>query len=295
MKSGVRNYVVVFADVAGSTRLYEQAGDEAAKALIVDLQSEIAGTVARTGGFIQEIVGDEVLSLFEDVNTAVSCTFAVQEATDLFSLQRGTSLSVRIGLHYGATIVEQGRVFGDTVNTAARIAAIAQGGQIIASEDVVKRLGDRLREAARRFDRVKVKGKQEPIVVHDLLWQPASVTEIRTTALPADAPLSGLTLRYEDQCRRLEPSLGELSVGRAPDNDLVVMSGSVSRKHATVDFGRDRFILLDRSTNGTYVETQDGEIVFLRREAFPLWGRGRIALGAPVAEGIAHLLEFECQ
>jgi hypothetical protein len=262
MKSGVRNYVVVFADVAGSTRLYEQAGDEAAKALIVDLQSEIAGTVARTGGFIQEIVGDEVLSLFEDVNTAVSCTFAVQEATDLFSLQRGTSLSVRIGLHYGATIVEQ---------------------------------GDRLREAARRFDRVKVKGKQEPIVVHDLLWQPASVTEIRTTALPADAPLSGLTLRYEDQCRRLEPGLGELSVGRAPDNDLVVMSGSVSRKHATVDFGRDRFILLDRSTNGTYVETQDGEIVFLRREAFPLWGRGRIALGAPVAEGIAHLLEFECQ
>jgi predicted component of type VI protein secretion system len=55
------------------------------------------------------------------------------------------------------------------------------------------------------------------------------------------------------------------------------MSGSVSRKHATVEFGRDRLVLLDTSTNGTYVETQDGETVFLRREAFPLWGRGRIA------------------
>jgi len=172
----------VIADVAGSTRLYEIAGDQAAKVLIVDLQSELAAITSTAGGFVQGIVGDEVLALFEDVAIAVSSTIAMQEATDLFSTRRGTGMSVRIGLHYGPTIVEQGRVFGDTVNTAARMAAIAQGGQIIASEDVVKRFTDPFKDLARRFDRVKVKGKQEPIVVYDLLWQPALVTEILPTA-----------------------------------------------------------------------------------------------------------------
>jgi len=175
------------------------------------------------------------------------------------------------------------------------MAAIAQGGQIIASEDVVKRFTDPFKDLARRFDRVKVKGKQEPIVVYDLLWQPALVTEILPSASHADAPLTGLSLSYEGQDRRLDPGRGAFSIGRAPSNDLVVMSGSVSRKHATVELGRDRFVLLDTSTNGTYVETQDGETVFLRREAFPLWGRGRIALGAPAVEGLAHLIEFECR
>ena len=288
-----RDYAVAFADVAGSTRLYETAGDAAAKTLIGDLEAEIAGVIARMGGFVQEIVGDEVLFRFDDVNTAVACTFSIQEATEIFSAGCGTPMSVRVGLHYGSVIVDEGGIYGDTVNTSARMAAIALGGQIIASGDVVKRLAAPLSSAARRFDRVKVKGKRDPIVIYDLLWHPSNVTEIHPSALPGSGPVATLTLRYEDRCAFVEAGR-EFSIGRAPDNDLVVMSGSVSRKHATLDFGRDRFILLDKSTNGTYVETENGETVFLRREAFPLWGRGRIALGAPAAEGIAHLIEFEC-
>lgn len=295
MNAGARDYAVLFADIAGSTRLYERAGDEAAKALIVDLESEIVEVIARMGGFVQEVVGDEVLFRFEDVDAAVACTFAIQEETEEFSVRRGTPLSVRIGLHYGPVIVEEGGMFGDTVNTAARMAAIALGGQIIASADLVQRLGDVCRASARRFDRVKVKGKKDPMVVYDLLWQPSNVTEIRQASSSAKMAGTGLELRYQDRCRRLEAGHGEFTIGRAADNDLVVMSGSVSRKHATLDFGRDRFILLDESTNGTYVETQDGEAVYLRREALPLWGRGRIALGAPITEGIAHVIEFKCK
>jgi len=285
--------VVAFADIAGSTRLYETVGDAAAKALVEALEAEIASVIARSGGLVQEVVGDEVLFRFDDVNAAVACTFAIQEATGLFAASRETPMSVRIGLHFGQVIVDEGGIFGDTVNTSARMAAIAQGGQIIASEDVVNRLAAPLSGVARRFDRVKVKGKREPIVIFDLLWQPSNVTEILPSALPGSSHVGKLTLRYEDQS--LSVGAGrEFSIGRAPDNDLVVMSGSVSRRHATLELGRERFVLLDKSTNGTYVETENGETVFLRREAFPLWGRGRIALGAPVADGIAHLIEFEC-
>jgi class 3 adenylate cyclase len=295
MKSVAENHTIVFADVAGSTRLYETIGDVAAKALIVDLQSDLADAVARQGGIVQEIVGDEVLVRFGDVNTAVSCTFALQEVTDSFSSRRGMAMAVRIGMHCGPVIVEEDRIFGDAVNTAARMAAIARGGQIIASEDVVKQLESPFNTVARRFDRVKVKGKSEPIVIYDLLWQPAQVTEIHSAAL-ADGTVAaeGLKLCYRGDCRRLQPAHGTFAIGRSNDNDLVVPSGSVSRRHATVEFGRDRFVLLDMSTNGTYVQTQDGEAVYLRRESFPLWGQGRIALGAPVQDGQTHIVDFEC-
>jgi hypothetical protein len=175
------------------------------------------------------------------------------------------------------------------------MAAIARGGQIIASEDVVRLLEPPLSTAARRFDRVKVKGKAEPIVIYDLIWQPAQVTEIHSAALADGTDTAeGLKLCYRDDCLHLQPGQATFAIGRAADNDLVVASGSVSRRHATVDFGRDRFVLLDMSTNGTYVQTQDGETVYLRRESFPLWGRGRIALGAPIEDGQAHIVEFEC-
>ena len=290
------HFAVVFADVAGSTRLYESAGDDVAKALIVAIEDEIASVVSRSGGYVQEIVGDEVMFRFDDVNDGVSCAFEIQEAVEAFAAQRGVPMSVRIGLHFGPAIVEEGRMFGDTINTAARMAGIARGGQIVASEDVVKRLAGPLRTMARCFDEVKVKGKQHKIVVYDLPWKMTNLTMIQPAARSSAAsePALTLTLRFRRDCHRLRADQSEFNIGRSPGNDLVVMSGSVSRTHATVEFGRERFVLTDKSTNGTYVQNQDGETVYLRREALPLWGRGRIALGAPLAEGSDHVVEFEC-
>jgi hypothetical protein len=287
----------VFADVAGSTRLYETVGDDAAKALIVAIEDEIASVVSRLGGYVQEIVGDEVMFRFDNVNHGVSCAVEIQEAVEVFAAQRGVPMSVRIGLHFGPAIVDEGRMFGDTINTAARMAGIARGGQIVASEDVVKHLAGSLRAMARRFDEVKVKGKQHRIVVYDLPWRMTNLTMIQPAApSPSSSePALTLTLRFRRASQRLLADCPEFSIGRSPGNDLVVMWGSVSRTHATVEFGRERFVLTDKSTNGTYVQTQDGESVYLRRETLPLWGRGRIALGAPLTEGSDHVVEFECE
>jgi len=291
-----RSYTVVFADVAGSTRLYETVGDRVAKALIVDIEHEIAGVVSRAGGYVQEIVGDEVMFRFDSVDDGVACALQIQEAVEIFAAQRGFPMSVRIGLHFGPAIVEEGRMFGDTINTAARMAGIARGGQIVASEQVVNRLTDILRARARRFDEVKVKGKQHKIVVYDLPWRMTNLTRIQPPAASPSSsePTLTLTLRFRQHSHSLRANRSDFSIGRSVGNDLVVMWGSVSRTHATVAFGRERFVLADKSTNGTYVQTQDGETVYLRRESLPLWGRGRIGLGAPLTEGSDHVIEFEC-
>lgn len=187
-----KKYVVAFADIVGSTRLYESAGDDLAKALVTGIQSEIAAVVSRAGGVVHEIVGDEVMFLFDDVNPGVACACQLQQAVESFSAARGLRISVRIGLHFGPAIMDQGRLFGDTVNTAARMAGIARGGQIVVTQAVVEDLTGIRRTLVRRFDQVRVKGKAEELVVFDLLWRLTNVTEIRPASVPVSERALGL-------------------------------------------------------------------------------------------------------
>lgn len=291
MTENKKEFVVAFADIAGSTNLYETVGDAQAKTLITGLQSRIAEIVEQQGGLVQDIVGDEVMFRFADVDQSVLCAFRIQETAENYSHETGNPLSVRIGLHYGLSIIEEGRMFGDTVNTAARIVDIAQGEQIISSEQVIQNLRADLRAMARRFDKVKVKGKQEALVVYDLLWKQTNVTMISANPLPVSPRSPTIILYFEAQSYRLQAAQTPFSIGRNPENDLVIIHERVSRRHASIEFNRGRFVLVDTSTNGTYVHPKEGEPIYLRREALPLWGRGMIGLG--VSPGSNHTIHFD--
>jgi hypothetical protein len=190
--------------------------------------------------------------------------------------------------------MESGQVYGDTVNTAARMVEIALGGQIILSEQAASRLTGPQREKARRFDEVCVKGKKNPIVIYDLVWTPLDTTAIAPVLMHSNNKPGGLTLRYLDETYSLEPAEGQFRIGRSPENDLVVNADSVSRKHGSIAFGRDRFVLSDTSTNGTYVCPEGGESIYLRRESMPLWGRGQFALGVPIPAGCIYTIRYNC-
>src|SRR5690606_30674497 len=66
-------------------------------------------------------------------------------------------------------------------------------------------------------------------------------------------------------------------LGRADNCSLVVPAPLASRQHARIEFRRGKYILVDQSTNGTWVRLQDGKDVYLRREELPLWGAGIIS------------------
>ena len=244
------------------------------------------------GGLVQEIVGDEVMFRFESVDRSVSCACQIQETAEIYSVETGRPLSVRIGLHYGPSIIEEGRMFGDTVNTAARMADIALGGQIITSEELVRNLRVELRAMARLFDKVKVKGKQEALVVYDLLWKQTNITLISPERVPKIERAPKFVLKYVDQIYKLNTWQMPFTIGRNPENDLVIERDSVSRRHASIEFNRGHFVLIDTSTNGSYVHPDEGESIFLRREALPLWGRGQISLGSSSSE--KYMIHFDC-
>jgi class 3 adenylate cyclase len=293
--SHTQSYAILFADIVESTRMYESLGDTLAKKLITELEEAIAAAVIESDGHVVEIIGDEVMSRYDSASSAVTAACRIHERVELYAEQSGMPMAARIGLHYGPAILEEGRMYGDSVNVAARMAAIAQAKQIITTEQVVQALPDELRLIAREFDKVKVKGKGERMIIYDLLWQKEDVTFIHTAPITQSLTTKTLILEYNNKTYRMPPTQGSVGIGRDPKNELVVNASSASRSHAVLEYYRGKYVLKDISTNGTYLTTQNQQSLYLRRETIPLLGHGMIGLGEPVSEQNKHLISYHFQ
>jgi class 3 adenylate cyclase len=288
-------YAILFADVAGSTRLYETLGDRTAKQTINSTLTRMTSVAERYSGVLVKTIGDEILCRFPTAERAVSAAITMQE-----ELSADTSgpvrLQMRMGLHWGPVIIDSGDVFGDAVNIAARMSAIARAGQIITTRDTVTSLPDNLALKTRLYDSTNVKGKQDSLVIYEVIWEEeGNATVFIASTNPGikqeAAPIT-LEIGYLGDARTLE--LGStLGIGRAETCDLVVGSPLASRVHARIESRRGKFVFIDQSTNGSYVRTEDGNVVYLRREELPLWGSGSISLGEAFGSDSTHLLHFK--
>src|SRR6476660_8161885 len=158
---------VLFADVSGSTKLYETAGDAVAHAAIekcVNLMRE--KTVKATGRVIKTI-GDEVMSAFPTADAAIEMQSGIAELPAVGT----TKIGIRIGFNFGPIVERDGDIFGDAVNLAARLAAVATKGQIISARETVMLMAPMLKAATRAITTIQVKGKAQEIQVYELIWQ----------------------------------------------------------------------------------------------------------------------------
>lgn len=288
-------HAILFADVSGSTRLYEVLGDRAAKQAINSLLERMTVVAQRYSGVLVKTIGDEILVRFPTAERATSAAIAMQEALSM-DHSAPVRLQMRMGLHFGPVLLEAGDVFGDAVNLAARMSAIARAGQIITTQETVAHLPPELALKTRLFDTTQVKGKQDHLVIYEVLWEEEAnatvfVASTGSGLSPAPASQPQLVLRYQDQeCHFvLGASLG---IGRAETCELVVQSPLASRLHARIESRRGKFVFIDQSTNGSYVRSEDGNVVYLRREELPLWGKGEISLGEDFGEDGSHIISF---
>jgi pSer/pThr/pTyr-binding forkhead associated (FHA) protein len=86
-------------------------------------------------------------------------------------------------------------------------------------------------------------------------------------------------LHYLGREYLLDDSKESLTLGRAEENDIVVKGPLISRTHARVEMARNKVVLVDQSTNGSFVTAQDGQEAFVRRDSVALQGQGLIGLG----------------
>lgn len=284
---------VLFADIAGSTALYEGLGDQAAKSLIDECLRAMREVIARYDGRVVKTIGDELMCVFPDAERGALAATDMQTAVSALPEAPEVKRAIRIGFNAGAVIEAEGDVFGDTVNTAARMAALAKADQIITTSATVERLSPLMRQNTRRIAALAIKGKGDEIEVCEVLWQSGDdLTMATASILPVSAPVR-LALSVRGTRRLvLDGARGQAMLGRDPTSDLVLADRKASRVHARIERRRDKFFLIDQSTNGTFVTFEAEAEIVLRREEVMLRGSGRIAFGHSLAESDEEAVEF---
>jgi predicted component of type VI protein secretion system len=93
----------------------------------------------------------------------------------------------------------------------------------------------------------------------------------------------------------LEDATRMLTLGRAEENDVVVQGTLISRLHARIEFNRNRCLLVDQSTNGTFVTAEGGKESFVRRDSVALEGQGLIGLGRLPEEEAPDAIQYRLE
>ncbi|HEX2668743.1 MAG TPA: adenylate/guanylate cyclase domain-containing protein [Gammaproteobacteria bacterium] len=289
---------ILFADVCGSTKLYETMGDAIARDTVAKCVSIMDEETKRQSGRVVKTIGDEVMSVFDDPNAAADAASGMQERISAGLVVQGKSIAIRVGFHFGPVIVEaDGDVYGDAVNTAARMAGQAKPGQTLTTSATMDKLSDIWKASTRQIDRAAVKGKKDEIDMIELLWQREDVTRMSTSFKPTaeTTKKARLTLRYRDQSVEVNELHSSVVMGRADENDLVVKNTLISRMHARIELRKGNFVLVDQSINGTYVRTSSGEELFVRRDNYPIKGSGIIGLGQRLAPESPDAISFQSE
>ena len=288
---------ILFADVVGSTQLYELLGDAKAREMVGRCLEIMRVATESNRGSVIKTMGDEVMSTFPTADEAMNAAKRMQEqiSTDPSLAHEGGHVAIRIGCHYGAVVQEQRDIFGSAVHTANRMTSQAKAKQIITTLSTVERLSAEWQAAARQIDVATVRGKADEVVLFEVLWQLEEATSMLPTVKWSNSR-SKRAKRLSLRCQGQEVTVGEgrksVTLGRAEDNDIVVKGNLISRLHARVEASRDRFTLIDESTNGTFVQTSDGEEIFVRRDNTLLSGEGVIGLGRVAQPGSALAIHY---
>ena len=290
------NIAIMFADIAGSTKLYDLLGDQVARAKVAATIETMSEITRQNKGTVIKTIGDEVMCTFPTAEDAGTAAWEMQEKFEEEgeSNTDGSPVSVRIGMHFGPAILTGGDVFGDAVNIAARMAAQAKAKQIITTQNTLDKLPPAMRASTRFVDHAPIKGKKEEIDIFEIIWQEEDVTRMATgMIINKPTPEAKLTLTYNGQTIELSKLRPGLVMGRSQNCDLTINEKLASRQHVRIELRRDKFFIVDQSTNGTHVISGDNPEEFLRREEIPLIGSGRISLGRGFSEDPDEVVEFK--
>jgi len=285
---------VLFADVSGSTKLYETVGDAQAHAAVELCVRLFSALTQQHGGRVVKTIGDEVMSVFPDASPAAYAARDIQLGMQDMAPVDKVRLGVRVGMHHGPLVEREGDVFGDTVNLAARLTEMASKGQIITSLETVDRLAPVQKMDARRLYSIPVKGREREVEICELMWTDTDdATQVVASHVATDAG-DALRLVYRTRVVVVGPERRSVVLGRDATTDLVVADRMASRAHCEIEQRQDKFVLCDRSANGTYLSIDGDREIVLRREEALLRGHGFITLGQSRATA-TEFVEFFCE
>ncbi|RYY99124.1 MAG: adenylate/guanylate cyclase domain-containing protein [Comamonadaceae bacterium] len=292
---------VVFADLVGSTGIFERLGDETAGRFVTQLTTALARIFEQHNGRVVKLLGDGLFVVFPLEAQALTACTAIQERLFTKPVHAGGTghpVQVQMGVETGEVVEIEGDCYGDAVNSAARLADLAGADQILTTQRVRAALPRDQQARLRSLGPMYLRGKAEATEVYRVEWQPerdAEATVMGASMFGPDAARLQLEITLAGQSLQLQQG-DRIALGRSRTADLAVNDARVSRIHSTIEWRGGHFVLSDVSSFGTWVYMGDQTApVVLRRTECYLVGKGQIALGcdresedAPVASFVVR-------
>lgn len=296
-KPGSEQQVILAADIVGSTALYESLGDSDARALVARCLDTVQACCAEHGGTVIAEVGDQVVACFDsprEAATAASETHA--ELSELQGARTGPPVRMRIGLHYGPVPSTGDRLLCETVKIANWACGNAKPEQTLATRALHEQLPRIFRAVSRYVDDETWNFiSLEHVQLYELIWDVEAITAYAGESARRDEQVyQRVEFEFGGHRVMLDTARPVISIGRAPDNDLVLKSDLVSRQHMSAQFSRGRCTVTDNSTNGSVVVQDDGSRYELKRDSLRLRGSGIIVPGNPDGEEARFAVRFRC-
>ena len=293
----IRQRTVLFADLRGSTSLFETLGNAAATTVVTRNVDEMSRIVRMHKGQVVKTLGDGLMAVFDEPAPALRAAAQMHDAqARLARAAHGKAvLKLQVGMAHGEVVEVGTDCFGDAVNVAARLLDHAGDNETLVTSTVVEGLAEREQQHFRSLDKLQLRGRAEP--VHLYLLEGQRSGDMATTSFGGLNPLAlpdAIKLSWSDLTRTFRSRDLPVVLGRSRQATYCIDDQRVSRSHARIDWHGDAFQLTDLSYNGSFVRFGDaGEVVALRRSTCTLHGRGVIGLGAPPDDALAPCVNFE--
>lgn len=285
--------VVLFADLAGSTQLYERLGNREAFARVDRCLKAMQAVVVGNGGRVVKLTGDGLMAVFAEPGPVVDATIGI--TFEIGELRSGSDapMDIRVGFHYGPVLENEDDVFGETVNIAARLCELASPGRALTTSETAARLSRGKQRVLRQLPSRPLKGINRPIELWELVCDDVGKVTAVFEGFDLGQASHELHLGFGDRQWTLCESSPSLSIGRERTCDVPLRDELSSRRHCYIEERNGKFALVDCSSNGTFVTSSDGRTVILHREELVLVDSGWITFGQPRGPGVAEL-SYRC-
>ena len=295
---------VVFADLTGSTGVFESLGNSKATQAITRLTQWIGKVCTTQNGHVVKNLGDGVLMVFIKNTDAIDAVTEMQRvhAERIKTWPEKLKMRLQVGMARGEVIEQDGDFFGDAVNVASRLSDLSGPDQILGTDVVINQLPPDSLVRFRSLGAMDIRGRSETCMVYRVEWQNEVLSDFFTVPASLSASpfaksvpqLGSISLSWLDLEGSFTSTDLPMHLGRVAEAQFVVNDPRVSRLHAKITWRAGKFYLEDVSSYGTWVRFASGDaIVALRRQECVLLVEGEIALGAPFEDFTVPTVSFK--
>lgn len=318
---------ILVAEVIGDNPLLDKIGREETLRAVERSRKRAERSIEAYRGFAVSVDGRRLVAHFPRGENAVLAAFDMRARVKQLPPVSGVALSIHVVVHAGALDANSNQPDGEAITLAGRLVMSAPANQILVSDEAFEGLPEAMRGqmVAEPASAISISGYLGslhafpagvvPTASSNSAAVPASAEPFSPTStslnqglreaagLSAQGPIQAgvmhgqprttLMLRHNNNNLSVSDNHPVVLAGREEGNDLVIIDRRASRHHARVEWRQNHFVLIDTSTNGTFMVDQTGNEVVLRRGEADMPTRGRIGFGYSPTEAGAEVVFFD--